>query len=85
MTRMGHSTARAALIHQHATAERERLIGQAVSAVVEQARKQDPQSNGHAAGTQAGTKIRNASGPGRGWNLCLALSRRERATGIEPA
>lgn len=52
MTRMGHSTARAALIYQHATAERERLIGQAVSAVVEQARKQDPKRNGHAAGTQ---------------------------------
>ncbi|MEU9699921.1 site-specific integrase [Streptomyces sp. NPDC047981] len=52
MTRMGHSTARAALIYQHATAERERLIGQAVSAVVEQARKQDPNPNGHAAGTQ---------------------------------
>ncbi|MFF3324454.1 tyrosine-type recombinase/integrase [Streptomyces sp. NPDC002889] len=51
MTRMGHSTARAALIYQHATAERERLIGQAVSAVVEQARKQGPDPNGHAAGT----------------------------------
>lgn len=51
MTRMGHSTARAALIYQHATAERERLIGNAVSAAVEQARKQDPDPNGHAAGT----------------------------------
>ncbi|TFE43135.1 site-specific integrase [Streptomyces sp. ICN441] len=51
MTRMGHSSARAALIYQHATAERERLIGQAVSAVVEQARKQDPHRNGHATGT----------------------------------
>ncbi|WP_329457902.1 tyrosine-type recombinase/integrase [Streptomyces sp. NBC_01497] len=51
MTRMGHSTARAALIYQHATAERERLIGNAVSAAVEQARKQDPDANGHAAGT----------------------------------
>lgn len=51
MTRMGHSTARAALIYQHATAERERLIGNAVSAAVEQARKQAPGSNGHAAGT----------------------------------
>jgi integrase len=51
MTRMGHSTARAALIYQHATAERERLIGQAVSAVVEQARKQGSGPNGHAAGT----------------------------------
>ncbi|MFI6945279.1 tyrosine-type recombinase/integrase [Streptomyces sp. NPDC050422] len=52
MTRMGHSTARAALIYQHATAERERLIGNAVSAAVEQARKQDPDPDGHAAGTR---------------------------------
>nr|WTB31241.1 tyrosine-type recombinase/integrase [Streptomyces sp. NBC_00830] len=51
MTRMGHSTARAALIYQHATAERERLNGQAVSAVVEQDRKQDQNPNGHTAGT----------------------------------
>ncbi|WP_030708382.1 site-specific integrase [Streptomyces griseus] len=51
MTRMGHSTARAALIYQHATAERERLIGNAVSAAVEQARKQEPDPNGHTAGT----------------------------------
>lgn len=48
---MGNSAARAALIYQHATAERERLIGQAVSAVVELARKQDPDPNGHVAGT----------------------------------
>ncbi|MDQ0842794.1 hypothetical protein [Streptomyces sp. V1I6] len=42
MTGRGRSTARAALIHQHAMAERERLIGQAVSAVVEQAQNKIP-------------------------------------------
>jgi integrase len=51
MTRMGHSTARAALIYQHATAEWERLIGDAVSETVNKARKQDPDSIGHATGT----------------------------------
>ncbi|MFJ2646589.1 tyrosine-type recombinase/integrase [Streptomyces sp. NPDC087420] len=51
MTRMGHSTARAALVYQHATAERERLIGNAVSAAVEQARKQESGPDGHVAGT----------------------------------
>jgi hypothetical protein len=38
-------------MYQHATAERERLIGQAVSAVVEQAHKHDQNPNGHATGT----------------------------------
>jgi integrase len=58
MTRMGHSTARAALVYQHATAERERLIGDAVSPVVERAREQDKEQanrpdgpDGHTAGT----------------------------------
>nr|WTB36160.1 hypothetical protein OG781_22215 [Streptomyces sp. NBC_00830] len=76
-TRMGHSTARAALIYQHATAERERLIGQAVSAVVEQARKQDP--------GRAGTRSETHQGQARGRTSDLALSHVERATGIEPA
>jgi len=52
---MGHSTARAALIYQHATAERERSIAKAVSDLVKKAKpkrarnKIDP--NGHATGT----------------------------------
>ncbi len=56
MARMGHSTARAALIYQHATAERERSIAKAVSDLVKKARpkpsrkKIDP--NGHGTGTQ---------------------------------
>ncbi|MDF9813265.1 integrase [Streptomyces sp. SPB162] len=52
MTRMGHSTARAALIYQHAGAERERLIGDAVSAFVERARQQDHGPDGRAGGTR---------------------------------
>ncbi|MCM2576007.1 site-specific integrase [Streptomyces meridianus] len=39
MARMGHSTARAALIYQHASAERDRLIADSVSQLVSQARK----------------------------------------------
>ncbi|MER5864622.1 site-specific integrase [Kitasatospora sp. NPDC002040] len=38
MARMGHSTTRAALIYQHATAERERSIAKAVSDLVRKAR-----------------------------------------------
>ena len=36
MGRMGHSTTRAALIYQHRTAERDRLIAEAVSKLAEQ-------------------------------------------------
>jgi hypothetical protein len=39
MTRMGHSTMRAALMYQHARQERERDIADAISAKVEQALK----------------------------------------------
>jgi len=35
MGRMGHSTTRAALIHQHRTTERDRLIAAAMSQLVE--------------------------------------------------
>ncbi|MGI5425805.1 tyrosine-type recombinase/integrase [Streptomyces sp. CA-179760] len=55
MTRMGHSTARAALIYQHASAERDRLIADALSALVDKGRKtkkkQDPKRKGHAGDT----------------------------------
>ncbi|MFE8986611.1 tyrosine-type recombinase/integrase [Streptomyces collinus] len=47
MTRMGHSTARAALIYQHASAARDRLIADALSDLVDKGRKpkrkQDPE------------------------------------------
>ncbi|MGW1774243.1 tyrosine-type recombinase/integrase [Streptomyces sp. NPDC002104] len=57
MTRMGHSTARAALIYQHASADRDRLIADALSGLVKKGRKpvkgtkEDPQRKGHAGGT----------------------------------
>lgn len=61
MSRMGHSTARAALIYQHASAERDRVIADGVSALVEAARratvettgKAEPDPKGHARGTTA--------------------------------
>ncbi|MFJ9517822.1 tyrosine-type recombinase/integrase [Kitasatospora sp. NPDC101801] len=50
MTRMGHSSTRAALIYQHASNERENAITRAVSDMVERERdKDDP--NGHVKGT----------------------------------
>ncbi|MFF4651878.1 integrase [Streptomyces sp. NPDC001380] len=52
---MGHSTARAALVHQHATAERERLIARSVSDLVTRARTSGsrslPAPDGHGTGT----------------------------------
>jgi integrase len=58
MARMGHSTARAALIYQHASAERDRLIADSVSALVSRsrrpsgAREKDHGSEGHAGDTE---------------------------------
>jgi integrase len=55
MTRMGHSTARAALIYQHASAARDRLIADALSDLVDTGRKprrkQDQEAEGHAGDT----------------------------------
>ncbi|MEU7338255.1 site-specific integrase [Streptomyces sp. NPDC007074] len=58
MSRMGHSTARAALIYQHASADRDRLIADAVSGLVKKGRKGagkpkkgSRKPNGHVAGT----------------------------------
>ncbi|MFF6912878.1 tyrosine-type recombinase/integrase [Streptomyces sp. NPDC012466] len=55
MTRMGHSTARAALIYQHASAARDRLIADALSDLVDKGRKpkpkQDQEPEGHAGDT----------------------------------
>ncbi|WP_159054483.1 hypothetical protein [Streptomyces dysideae] len=64
MARMGHGTARAALIYQHASADRGQLIADAVSGLVKKGRKspeksskkarkkpkkkQDPEPEGHA-------------------------------------
>ena len=41
MTRMGHSSSRAALIYQHASQDREMAIGRALSQMIETAREQD--------------------------------------------
>ncbi len=38
MARMGHASPRAALIYQHATSERDRLIADAVSKQIDRAR-----------------------------------------------
>jgi integrase len=48
MARMGHSSTRAALIYQHASRDRERAIGSAISALIEASR---PTSKGHPGGT----------------------------------
>ena len=48
VTRMGHSTVRAALIYQHADRGRERQIADRPSDAIEAAK---PASNGHVAGT----------------------------------
>ncbi|MGF0171588.1 tyrosine-type recombinase/integrase [Streptomyces sp. Marseille-Q5077] len=59
MSRMGHSTARAALIYQHASADRDRLIAKALSNLVDKGRrkkrkpkkKQDRKLKAHAGDT----------------------------------
>ncbi|MGW4101845.1 tyrosine-type recombinase/integrase [Streptomyces sp. NPDC004976] len=52
MARMGHSTARAALIYQHASAERDRLIADAVSGLVDRGREgKDRKPKGHVGDT----------------------------------
>ena len=51
MTRMGHSSSRAALIYQHASPEREHEIGAAVSRMIEDAL--DQARKGHVGGTNA--------------------------------
>ncbi|MFF4319982.1 tyrosine-type recombinase/integrase [Streptomyces sp. NPDC001568] len=76
MTRMGHSTARAALIYQHASADRDRLIADALSVLVKKSRrnkekgvrgtKEDPQRKGHAGGAEPNGAPGNGEGPGRG-------------------
>ncbi|MEU4462600.1 tyrosine-type recombinase/integrase [Streptomyces sp. NPDC024017] len=55
MARMGHSTTRAALIYQHASAARDRLIADALSDLVDKGRKpkrkHDQEPEGHAGDT----------------------------------
>jgi integrase len=51
MSRMGHSSTRAAIIYQHATAERDRVIAEALDGLVSAARRDD--SDGHESGHDA--------------------------------
>lgn len=51
MARMGHSTARAALIYQHASADRDRLIADALSGLVDRGKKARGHPEGHAGDT----------------------------------
>ncbi|MDT3397210.1 tyrosine-type recombinase/integrase [Streptomyces sp. B1866] len=51
MTRLGHSSARAALIYQHANREREREIADAIDTMIVQALKRGSGREGHAGGT----------------------------------
>lgn len=51
MARLGHSTARAALIYQHANYDREREIADAVDEMIVKAFKRGAGRNGHVAGT----------------------------------
>ncbi|MGW6862333.1 integrase [Streptomyces xanthophaeus] len=48
---LGHSTARAALIYQHASANRDRLIADALSGLVQKGRKDTTERTGHAGDT----------------------------------
>ncbi len=47
MARMGHGSARAALVYQHATAGRDRGIADALSAAISKEREHDRAHNGH--------------------------------------
>jgi hypothetical protein len=51
MARMGHSSPRAALIYQHATEDRDVVIAEALSAMVFEQRKTNPQTPGPKART----------------------------------
>ena len=61
MGRMGHSTTRAALIYQHRTAERDRLIASLMSEIVEA----ELSGTGEPSGTQRAREDQNESDGGR--------------------
>ncbi len=56
MTRMGHSSSRAALIYQHASQDREMAIGRALSEMIEVARGKD-RRDGMGAASQDGSAV----------------------------
>jgi integrase len=53
MTRLGHSSARAALIDQHGNRQREREIADSIDAMMVKALKRGPRRKGHAGGTDS--------------------------------
>ncbi|MFG2479954.1 hypothetical protein [Streptomyces fagopyri] len=73
MSRTGHSAARAALTHQHAGADRDRLIADAVSGLVEEG----PQGRRQAA-EEEGPEAQRARG-GRGGLIGASESDQGRA------
>ncbi|MEU8842120.1 tyrosine-type recombinase/integrase [Streptomyces roseus] len=86
MTRMGHSTARAALIYQHASADRDRLIADALSELVRKGAQSTPKGKGHAGGAAAWSQtLGTTEGQAEEISSDLAPQCSERATGIEPA
>jgi integrase len=65
MARMGHNSPRAALIYQHATRDRERAIGAAISARIEAARPPATDTIGTRQAQRAGGRRRRDGGDGR--------------------
>ena len=82
MARMGHNSARAALIYQHASKDRERAIGAAISARIEAVRAQATDTIGTRAPEPTGCR-RLRRGGRKGSDQ--ARKQGERVTGIEPA
>jgi integrase len=62
MERMGHSSARAALIYQHATQERDEAIAAGMGKLLRQARRKNP---GGRTGTEAPSGTQRARAPKR--------------------
>src|SRR5690606_20273793 len=86
MSRMGHASTRAALIYQHASQDRDRVIGEACKGLgpvtrVTRARRNDRARNGHGSRSDHEHK----QGPGGETGFLPGPSQWERATGIEPA
>ena len=82
MARMGHNSARAALIYQHASRDREQAIGAAISARIEAERAK---AKGHDRGTAAGSRRKGPKDKRTRKGAEQGRRRGERVTGIEPA
>ena len=52
MARIGHASARAALIYQHDTRDRQRAIAEALGSLVRKAQQEPGEAPGRAAGTR---------------------------------